>query len=59
MNFFIQTLWFYITIKRAINANIAGSPCFTIIDLLDVKPPKELLLPHILQRIIEPYNQLN
>ncbi|AIK57864.1 hypothetical protein DJ46_5512 [Bacillus anthracis str. Vollum] len=40
MNFFIQTLWFYITIKRAINANIAGSPCFTIIDLLDVKPPK-------------------
>lgn len=40
MSSFIQTLLFYITIKRAINANIAGSPCFTIIDLLDVKPPK-------------------
>ncbi len=40
MSSFIKMLWLYITIKRAINANIAGSPCFKIIDLLDVTPPK-------------------
>ncbi len=28
------------TDKRASNAKLEGSPCFTIIDLLDVKPPK-------------------
>ncbi|ABK86136.1 hypothetical protein BALH_2865 [Bacillus thuringiensis str. Al Hakam] len=37
---FIENLRFYITVNRATNAKIAGSPCFIIIDLLDVKPPK-------------------
>lgn len=40
MSSFIEKLWFYMTDKRESGAKIAGSPCFTIIDLLDVKPPK-------------------
>ena len=40
MSSFIEKIWFYITDKRATSAKIAGIPCFTIIDLLDVKPPK-------------------
>lgn len=40
MSSFMENPCFYIIDKRATSAKIAGSPCFTIIDLLDVKPPK-------------------
>lgn len=40
MSSFIENPWVYILDKRATNAKIDRSPCFIIIDVLDVKPRK-------------------